>query len=127
MATPKHAGKCKTVHMKRVLNEKQPKKQHKIMVLGDSHARGCATEVNHLLKNSFEVPGFVNPGSRMKYMKNTSKVKLQQLTKNDVVVLCGGSNDIVKNNSTVGMRHLLRICNKHYQQQCNCDECTAQT
>jgi hypothetical protein len=53
------------------------------------------------------VPGFVNPGSGTKYIKDTSKVKLQQLTENDVVVLWGGSNDIVKNNSTVGMRHLL--------------------
>ena len=60
------------------------------MVLGDSHPRGYATEVNRLLKNGFEVLGFVNPGSGIKYMKNTSKVKLQQLTKNDVVVLWGG-------------------------------------
>jgi hypothetical protein len=91
MATPKHAGKHKAVRKKRVLNEKQPKKQHKAMVLGDSHARGCATEVKHLLKNDFEVLGFVNPGSGMKYIKGTSKVKLQQLTKNDVVVLWGGA------------------------------------
>jgi hypothetical protein len=61
----------------------------------------------HLLENDFEVLGFVNPGSGMKYIKDTAKVKLQQLTKNDVVVLCWGSNDIAKNNSTVGMRHLL--------------------
>jgi hypothetical protein len=49
MATPKHAGKHKTVRKKRVLNEKQ----HKVMVFSDSHARGCTTEVNHLLKNDF--------------------------------------------------------------------------
>jgi hypothetical protein len=53
------------------------------------------------------VLGFVNPGSGMKYIKDTSKVKLQQLSKEDVVVLWGGTNDIAKNKSTVGMRHLL--------------------
>jgi hypothetical protein len=47
----------------------------------------------------------VNPGSGMKYIKDTSKVKLQQLSKEDVGG--GGSNDIAKNNPTVGMRHLL--------------------
>lgn len=107
METSKHAGKHKTDRKESVLKEKEPKKQHKVLVVGDSHARGCATEVNHLLKDDFEVIGFVNPGSVMKYIKDKSKVKLQQLYKEDVVVLWGGSNDIAKNNSTVGMRHLL--------------------
>jgi hypothetical protein len=61
------------------------------------------------LNNDFEVLGFVNPGSGMKYIKDMSRMKLQQLTKKDVVVLWGGSNDIARNNSTVGMRHLLEF------------------
>jgi len=88
---------------------KELKKQHKVLVVGDSHARGCATEVNHLLKDDFEVIGFVNPGSVMNYIKDNSMVKLQQLSNEDVVVLLGGSNDIAKNNSTAGMRHLLEF------------------
>jgi hypothetical protein len=76
----------------------------------DSHARRCATEVSHLLNKDFEVLGFVNPGSGMKYIKDTSGVKLQQLSKKDVLVLWGGgSNDIAKNNSIVGIRHLLEL------------------
>ena len=66
------------------------KEQHKFIIVGDSHARGCATEVSYLLNNAFEVLGFVNPGAGMKYTKDTSRVKLQQLTKKDVVVLLGG-------------------------------------
>jgi hypothetical protein len=107
METSKHAGNHKTNHKKSALKGKELKKQHKVLVVGDSHARGCATEVNHLLKDDCEVIGFVNPGSVMKYIKDKSKVKLQQLSKEDVVVLWGGSNDIAKNNSTAGMRHLL--------------------
>jgi hypothetical protein len=34
-------------------------------------------------------------------------VKVQQLTKKDVVVLWGGSNDIARNNSLVGLKHIL--------------------
>jgi hypothetical protein len=108
MATPKHAGKHKTVCKKRVLNEKQPKKQYKVIILSDSHARGCATEVNHLLKNEFEVLWFLNPGSGMKHIKDTSKVKLQLLTTNEVV-LWGGGPKTAKNNSTVGMKYLLDL------------------
>jgi hypothetical protein len=62
------------------------KKQYKV-ILGDSHARGCVSEVSRLLNNDFEVLGFANPGAGMKYIKDTSRVKLQQLTKKDVVVL----------------------------------------
>jgi hypothetical protein len=62
-------------------------KQHKVIVVGD-----------------FEVLGFVNPGSGMKYIKDTSKVKLRQLSKEDVLVLWGGSDDIAKSNSRGGMR-----------------------
>ena len=92
-----------------MLKEEQHKKQHKVIVVGDSHARKCASEVSQLLNNDFEVLGFVNPGSEMKYIKDTSRVKLQQLSKKDMLVLWGGSNDIAKNNSIVGMRHLLEL------------------
>jgi hypothetical protein len=87
MATSIHTGKKKTVRKKRVLKEEQ----HKVIVVGDSHARKCATELGQLLNNDFEVLGFVNPGSGMKYIKDTPGVKLQQLSKKDVLVLFGGA------------------------------------
>jgi hypothetical protein len=90
-------------HKKRVLE----KKEHKVIILGDSHASGCAAKVKHLL-NDFEVLGFVNPGSRMKFVKDTARVKLQQLTKKDVV-LWGGALMTARNNSKVGMKHVLEF------------------
>ena len=85
VVNPKHVRKDKMNYKKRVLE----KKQHKVIILGDSHARGCATRVQHLLNNGFEVFCFVNPGSGMKFIKDTARVKLQQLTKEYVVVLWG--------------------------------------
>jgi hypothetical protein len=86
VAKPKHARKHKMDRKNSVLE----KKQHKVIILGDSHARGCAAEVSHLLNNGFELLRFVNPGSGLKYIKDTSRVKLQQLSQEDVVVLWGG-------------------------------------
>ena len=63
------------------------KKQHKVDIVGDSPIRGCAAKVKHLLKEKFEVLGFVNPGSGMESIRDTARVKLQQLTRNDVVVI----------------------------------------
>jgi hypothetical protein len=100
-----HIKKDKMNHKKGLLE----KKQHKVIILGDSHTRGCATKVTYLLNNDFEVLRFVNPGSGMKFIKDTARVKLQQLTKKDLVVLWGGSNDIARNNPIVGMKHLLEF------------------
>jgi hypothetical protein len=38
-------------------------KQHNVIILGDSHARGCAAKVSHLLNCDFEVLRFVNAGA----------------------------------------------------------------
>jgi len=69
----------------------------------------CAVELSHLLKKDFEVLGFVTPGAGMKHMKDTSMGKTKQLSKEDVAVIWGGSNDIAKNNSSVGMKNLLEL------------------
>jgi hypothetical protein len=46
MATSRHTGKNKTAREKRVSKEEQHKKQHKVIVVDDSQARKCATEVS---------------------------------------------------------------------------------
>jgi hypothetical protein len=103
---PEHVKKDEMNCKKRVLE----KKQHTVIILGNSHARECATGVKYLLNNDFEVFGFVNPGSGMKFIKDTARVKLQQLTKKDVVVLWGGgSNDFARNNSIAGKKHTLEF------------------
>jgi predicted phosphodiesterase len=63
------------------------KKVHKMLILGDSHDRGCASEVRNQLNNEYEVAGFINPGSEMKNIKESAKIKMVQLTNGDIVVL----------------------------------------
>ena len=88
IAKPRHTEKRKLNYKKRGLK----KKQRKVMIFGDSHARGCAAELSHLLNKDFEVLGFVAPGSGMKHIKGTATGKLRHLSKEDDVVLWGGSN-----------------------------------
>jgi hypothetical protein len=84
-------------------------KVHKVLILGDSHARGYASEVKHQLDKEYELFGFINPGSGMKDIKESTKMKMAQLTREDIVVLWGGSNDVARNNSVVGMKHILDL------------------
>jgi len=50
-------------------NSSVKSKVYKVLILGDSQARGCATEVKQQLNNEYKVFGFINPGSGMKDIK----------------------------------------------------------
>jgi len=62
------------------------KEQNKIIILGDSHARGCVQEVQHKLRQDFEVEGIVKPGANTEIIVNTSTKITSKLTKKDIVV-----------------------------------------
>ena len=89
MVTSKFTGKSKAVQKNRVSKVKQYMKQHKVIIVGDSHARNCATKVSQWLNNDFEVMGFVNPGSGMKYIKGISR-EITAVIKEMCVVVVGG-------------------------------------
>jgi hypothetical protein len=78
------------------------------VTLWDSHARGCATGVKHLLSSDSEVCGSISPGAGMKTIKDTARMEIQQTNKQKkyVVVLWGGSNNIARNNSLIGLKHI---------------------
>ena len=45
----------------------------------------------------------------MKNIKESAKTKMVQVTNDDVVVLWGDSNDVARNNSVVGVKHILDL------------------
>jgi hypothetical protein len=64
-STTNHVTRFKTNRKKK----KVVNKVHKVLILGDSHARGCASEVKQKLNSEYEVVGFTNPVSTMKDIK----------------------------------------------------------
>ena len=51
-------------------NESPSSVAHKVLIIGDSHMRNCATNVKSTIKNNFAVQGVVKPGA----MANTSQL-----------------------------------------------------
>jgi hypothetical protein len=45
----------------------------------------------------------------MKDIKESAKMKIVQLTREEIVLLWGGTNDVARNNSVVGMKHILDL------------------
>jgi hypothetical protein len=83
----------------------KPEKK-KVIMIGDSHMRGHAKELSDYLGKDFEVSGTVMPGSRLDKITLLAKNEINALTKEDVVIIWGGSNDINKNETSIRLKHL---------------------
>jgi len=75
---------------------KREKGKPKITVIGDSFTRGIAGELEHNLGNTFEVIGHVMTGAGMKTITETAEQEISTLTKKDIVVVWGATNDIAR-------------------------------
>ena len=63
------------------------RKKPKIVVVGDSFAKGIGGELVHNLGSAFEVIGHVRPGSGMKVITELANQEITTLTKKDMVVV----------------------------------------
>jgi len=73
------------------------KKDHKVLIIGDSHNTLCATNIKSEIKDNCDA------GAGL--LVNTANSDITDLTKNDVI-LCGGANDVAKNNSKMVLKHI---------------------
>lgn len=65
------------------------------------------------LGKTYNVMGIVKPGADSITLINSVKDTTSALSKNDIMVLCGGANDIAKNNSKEGLRHISNFVNNN--------------
>jgi len=81
-------------------------KGHKIVIISDSHARGSASNVKHNLNDNYRCSGFVRPGANIDTLTSSTTEYIKHLTNNDIIVFWGGTNDVSKNNSHDGLKHI---------------------
>jgi hypothetical protein len=86
-----------------------------ILIIGNSHARGCAENLLHYHGESFEAMGNVMPGARLQKITQTAKNDIRNLNCKDRVIVWGGSKDINKNESIEGLKHItdFAVQNQH--------------
>jgi hypothetical protein len=56
------------------------KPKHKIVIIGDSHARGCASRLQKKLKDQYEVIGYVKPSAGAAVLTKTAQQEISGLT-----------------------------------------------
>lgn len=105
-------NKTSDVTATRNLKKKSPRlkiKEKKIVIIGNSHARSLAAEISSSLGNNFEVAGTVIPGARLENITKLADDEISSLGKSDAVIMIGGTNDINKNETNIGLVHLRKF------------------
>ena len=57
-----------------------------------------AANVKTDIRDNFEVQGLVKPGAATDILVNSAHSDIMSLSKSDVLIFCGGANDVGKNN-----------------------------
>jgi len=78
-------------------------KKHRIIATGNGHVQGCEAEIKLNLDEGFEVQGLVIPGTGVNTIITSAKTDIQHLSKQEVVVVWGGSKDVGKNETKKGI------------------------
>jgi hypothetical protein len=86
--------------------------KRKIILLGASHIRGCLENLRSLLGDLYNVIRITKPNGNISAITSSFNLKTEKLTKQDVVVVCGGKRDVAKNETNLGLRHLSQFA-KH--------------
>lgn len=73
------------------------KKKCKIILIGDSHVRGCSEKLVNHLGSSYNITGISNPNADLKPITSTINMRLENLMKKALVIVCGGTKDTAKN------------------------------
>jgi hypothetical protein len=75
--------------MQRSRNSAQNK--HRIVLLGDSQVGGCSEKLSDILGSSCNIIGITKPNANISTITNSINLKDENLTKKDVVIICGGT------------------------------------
>jgi hypothetical protein len=81
--------------------------KRKILIIGDSHVKGCASRMSDSLDSRFNVCGIVKPGSCTDSICGSAKEEVDKLNEKDFIILSSGSNDIGKNDSRAAFRNIV--------------------
>jgi hypothetical protein len=85
--------------------------KHKVLVIGDSHARKCAVKLRQNLYHSYEVSGFIKPGATTQEINKTAEDEISEIS--DVLILWVGANDISRNNTKEAQKCILKFMEVH--------------
>jgi hypothetical protein len=98
----------KIIGVTNILRRTLKKKDHKVILIGESHARECAEKISNFLGNSYEVTGYFNPSTGLEVITNSAKKEIDHMTQ-DVMIVCGSVNNVSKNELIKGLEYITQF------------------
>ena len=80
--------------------------KHRIVLIGDSQMRGCSDKLSDILGSSCNTFRVTKSNANLRAITNSINLKDENLRKKDVVIICGGTRDVAKNEVKNGLRTL---------------------
>ena len=77
--------------------------KHSVLLVGDIQIRDVVEMLAIELRSTFRTIGYIKTNADINNIPWTVKSESKNFIKNDVVVLCGGTLDVVRNNTSIGL------------------------
>jgi hypothetical protein len=90
-------------------NCRKCRNKRKIIIIGDSHAKGSTANIKQVLGKSTEIIGYISTGAKLNHLTGMANNEINKLSKKDTVVIWSGAMDIAKNEADRGLAHLSKF------------------
>jgi hypothetical protein len=90
-------------------------KDHKVLIYGDSHSRGLASNLKNKLPDSFEVVGYTKPNCDIQTLLSNENQEIVKLTKKDTLVFIGGLKNVNNDDPLRELRYISQFLNRNMQ------------
>jgi hypothetical protein len=85
---------------------------HKILIIGDSHAKGISEKVSNSLNNTYSVTGISKPNASIEVTTSPLHLNTENLTNRDLIIFYGGSKEVGSNETGKGIRALIKFAQR---------------
>jgi hypothetical protein len=95
--------------------QRKKSEQYQVVMVGDSFLNRIRDNVELSLNSKCSTYSLVKPGSDLKSLLDSANSTVGVLTPNDVIVICGGSNDLNHNNVRPAINCIRDFLDRHNQ------------
>ena len=81
-------------------------KKHRVILIGDSNFKGYVCKLKPLLSSNYELYSVMKPGSTTNELKEKAKKDISQLSYDDLIVICSGTNGYELNELSLTLQNI---------------------
>ena len=91
------------------INQEDEDGRKKMIIIGDSYVLGFASELTQRLGTRYKIIGYVKPNVEVSELIDTAKDEVSELTGKDIVIFCGGANNMDRNTAGKGLSQVINF------------------